>query len=99
MAQVRRNAHPEDVKARVRKTGITLTALGLKAGVPGVTIRACLRAPIPKGNRAVAAYLGCQLHELWPEWYAADGSRRLSKTAGKSSGASGSRHRQNQEAA
>lgn len=69
------NTHREDVKAAVRRTGITLSELALRHGVKPSTVRASLRRPIPAGNRIVAAYLGKSVHELWPEWFDADGVR------------------------
>ena len=77
------NQHPEDVKAAIRKTGISLVALGNRVGVPGCTIRKCLYVPCPKGNRVVAAYLGRRLHELWPEWYDETGDRISARSSGK----------------
>lgn len=70
-----RNQHPEDIKARVRKTGITLEDLGRRSGVAGDTVRKSLYVPCPKGNRVVARYLGIPLHELWPEWFDEAGNR------------------------
>lgn len=77
------NQHAEDVKAAVRKTGLTLEALGTRSGVPGATIRKCLYVPCPKGNRVVAGYLGRRLSELWPAWYDRDGNRIPSQTKAK----------------
>ena len=81
------NQHPEDVKAAIRKTGVTLVALGARMGVPGCTIRKSLYVPCPKGNRVIAAYLGRRLHELWPEWYDETGIRISARSAGKHSSA------------
>ncbi|SMF82842.1 transcriptional regulator, Nlp family [Tistlia consotensis] len=92
------NQHPEDVKAAVRKTGITLTALGIRAGIPGATVRKCLYTPCPKGNRVVADYLGLDLFALWPEWYDRDGNR-LSSRSRKTSAARSAGHRQKAAAA
>lgn len=69
--------HPEDIKAAVRKTGITLTALSLAHGLAECTCRASLTRPLPAGNRAIAEHLGRRLSDLWPQWYGADGSRRF----------------------
>lgn len=72
-----KNQHPEDVKARVRKTGVSFSELGRRSGVSGDTIRKGLYVPCPKGNRVVSAYLGCPLSDLWPEWYDAHGNRLI----------------------
>lgn len=71
------NTHPEDVKAAVRKTGISLAELARRNGLAAVSGRRCLYFPVPSANRAIAARLGRSVHELWPEWFDADGSRRL----------------------
>ncbi|MEX0758759.1 MAG: helix-turn-helix domain-containing protein [Tistlia sp.] len=92
------NQHPEDVKAAVRKTGITLEALGQSAGIPGATVRKCLYKPCPKGNRVIAAYLGRRLFDIWPEWYDRQGDRIRSRP-GKSSAAHAAGHRQKRAAA
>lgn len=80
-----KNMHPEDVKAAVRKTGITLTELALNNGLSESLARAALRRPQPSGNRVIAAYLGRKLNELWPEWFDVNGHRLPSKTVRKHS--------------
>ena len=69
------NRNPEDIKADVRKTGISLAELARKHGLDDSTTRAALRRPQPSGNRAIAKHLGKSLHDLWPEWFNADGDR------------------------
>ena len=71
----RRNMHPEDVKAAVRKTGISLSSLGPRNGLAASTIRAAIVRPVPRGNRAIARYLGKTVHEIWPEWFDEAGDR------------------------
>ncbi|MBN2751435.1 MAG: helix-turn-helix domain-containing protein [Rhodospirillaceae bacterium] len=86
--------HPEDIKAAVRKTGITLTALSLSAGLSNSTCRASLRRPIPAGNRVIADHLGKRVSDLWPQWYDAQGVRIHSKSRAKDIIASERGHRQ-----
>jgi len=71
----RRNMHPEDVKAAVRKTGISLSSLGPRNGLAASTIRAAIVRPVPRGNRVIAKYLGRPVHEIWPEWFDEAGNR------------------------
>lgn len=72
--------HPEDIKAAVRKTGVTLTALSLAHGLSECTCRASLTRPLPAGNRAIADHLGRNLSDLWPQWYDAEGNRLRSNS-------------------
>lgn len=77
-----RNAHPEDVKAAVRKKVGSLAALARANGVSDSVVRAALIRPQPTGNRIIAECLGQSLHSLWPEWYGADDSRVPPKSMG-----------------
>lgn len=67
--------HPEDIKAAVRKTGVTLSGLSLASGLSDSACRAALRRPIPAANAAIAKRLGMQLGDLWPRWYDDAGNR------------------------
>lgn len=67
--------HAEDIKAAIRKTGVTLSSLSLASGLCECACRAALRRPIPAANVAIAEYLGIPLCDLWPRWYDADGCR------------------------
>lgn len=93
------NKHPEDIKAAIRKTGITLEELGEKTNVPGNTVRKSLYVPCPKGNRVVAKYLGQTVHDLWPEWFDENGNRILSKTGSKHTSRQSRGHGQKRRAA
>ena len=74
---VRSNEHPEDVKAKVRKTGVSLAELARRAGLaPGTGARA-LYEPCPRMNHAIAEHLDTSVHTLWPEWFDIDGERLL----------------------
>lgn len=68
--------HPEDIKAAIRKTGITLTTLGQSRGLGGSTCRVALTRPCPAGEIVIAEYLGVAPKELWPDRYHADGTPR-----------------------
>lgn len=71
------NKHPEDVKALVRKTGVSLAELARRHGLAAVSGRRCLYEPVPSANRAIAEHLGKTVHEIWPEWFDAKGERIL----------------------
>lgn len=86
--------HPEDIKAAVRKTGTTLTALSLSNGLSEAACRASLRRPIPAGNRVIADHLGKSINDLWPQWYDAQGARIHSKSSAEDTIGSGRGHRQ-----
>lgn len=64
-----KNHHPEDVKAEVRKTGITLAELARQNKMAAVTGRRCLYEPCPRMNQVIADRLGRTVHDLWPEWF------------------------------
>lgn len=68
--------HPEDVKARVRKTGVSLAELARRASVTPGTVNQSLYRPIPAGNRVIADHLGVPVQRIWPEWYDEEGNRR-----------------------
>lgn len=75
MPKAKSNQHPEDVKAAVRKTGISLAELARQNGLDVSTTRAALRRPQPSGNRVIAKRLGKKLHQIWPEWFDEAGNR------------------------
>ncbi|GAB4182022.1 MAG: hypothetical protein OHK0024_21220 [Thalassobaculales bacterium] len=73
--------HPEQIKAAVRMRGVTLTALAVSRGLPPSACREALVRPRPAGERAIAAFLGVPLHELWPGRWHADGRRRYPRAS------------------
>ena len=79
MGQRMPNKNPEDIKAAVRKTGISLAELARQNGLDESTTRAALRRPQPSGNAAIAERLGKSLHEIWPEWFDETGNRISSR--------------------
>jgi Ner family transcriptional regulator len=90
--------HPEDIKAAVRKTGITLTALSLAHGLSECACRASLTRPLPAGNRAIAEHLGKKLSDLWPKWYDAKGNRVRSNSKADDTIRDNAGHRQKRAA-
>ncbi|GGG30745.1 hypothetical protein GCM10010964_18330 [Caldovatus sediminis] len=65
--------HPEDIKAAVRKTGVTLTALAQRHGLAGSAVRVTLIKPWPRVEAIVAAHLGRRPQDIWPSRYDASG--------------------------
>jgi Ner family transcriptional regulator len=65
--------HVEDIKAAIRKTGLTLSDLSLAAGFCGGAAKCALRMPWPRMEAAIAAHLGRKPHEIWPSRYSPDG--------------------------
>lgn len=68
--------HPEDVKAAVRKTGTTLTALALAHGLSESAVRMALRRPWPRVEALIARHLGRRPQEIWPSRYDSLGKPR-----------------------
>jgi Ner family transcriptional regulator len=61
--------HPEDVKAAIRKTGVSLTELALRNGLDESYIRQTLQRPLPRGEQIIAAHLGLEPKIIWPDRY------------------------------
>ncbi|WP_425498802.1 helix-turn-helix domain-containing protein [Pannonibacter anstelovis] len=65
--------HAEDIKAAIRKTGVTLTALALQHGWSESAVRHALRRAWPEVEAVIARHLGRQPQDIWPSRYRADG--------------------------
>lgn len=61
--------HAEDVKAAIRKTGTTLTALALASGYHRTAFSIVLSKPYPAIERIIANRLGMQPEDIWPSRY------------------------------
>jgi len=87
-----RGWHREDIKAAVRKTGITLSGLALSRGLSESACRTALSGRHPRAEAAIAEHIKVPLWELWPDrWQMApDGTairldhRKKSRTGGPS---------------
>lgn len=66
---VGREWHPEDIKAALRKRGLTLAAVSVDAGLCEDACRQALRRPWPRAERAIAGRLGVPVEQLWPDRY------------------------------
>ena len=67
--------HAEDIKAAVRKKGLSLKALALSNGLCESACRASLRRPQPGADKVISEFLGVSLSILWPERYGQQGQR------------------------
>ncbi|MFN7881554.1 MAG: helix-turn-helix domain-containing protein, partial [bacterium] len=65
--------HSEDIKAAIRKTGMTLSDLSRAAGFCAGAAKCALLTPWPRMEAAIAARLGRKPHEIWPSRYSPDG--------------------------
>lgn len=90
--------HPEDIKAAIRKRGLTLEALSESLGYSRVVVGVALRRPWPAVESGIASFLGISPQELWPDRYDADGKPRRGIRR-KASGRAASRLRQKSRAA
>jgi len=63
--------HPEDIKAMIRKRGMTLEALSAQLGYSRVAVGIALRRPWPAVQSGIASFLGVEPTDLWPSRYAA----------------------------
>lgn len=68
--------HPEDVKAAIRKTGTTLTALALAHGLSESAVRITLLRAWPRVEALIARHLGRRPQEIWPSRYDSLGQPR-----------------------
>lgn len=71
-----RDWHREDIKAAIRKSGWTLTALALAHDLPECSVRYALRYPHFDGEMAIAECLALSPRHLWPSRFDVHGTRR-----------------------
>lgn len=70
--------HPEDIKAEIRKAGVTMSALAKAAGVSRTSLSMALHSRVSaKAEGAIASFIGRSPREIWPSRYDEEG-RRLS---------------------
>lgn len=68
--------HPEDIKAQVRKRGLTLAQLARNHEIPEQQVRHALVIPRKRAERVIADFLGIAPNNIWPSRYEANGRRR-----------------------
>jgi Ner family transcriptional regulator len=71
--------HHADIVAAVKKKGSNLSRLSLANGLADSTLRAALQQPRTRSNRIIATFIGVPMHELWPDWFDADGNLKPSR--------------------
>lgn len=59
--------HRAKIKAEIEIKGVTLRRLALDAGINPAGCRQALSQRHPPGEKAIAAFLGVPLWELWPD--------------------------------
>ena len=93
--------HPEDIKAAIRKTGLTLTALAHRNRLSESAMRKTLLRPSPRVQLIIANHLGLSPVEIWPDRYDAAGRPLRNKCRNRRnlSGSAAPPHRQKQKAA
>lgn len=68
--------HPEDIKAAVRKAGVTMAALARTAGLSRQVLSMCLHSRVSEhGDKIIAQAVGKTPHEIWPSRYRRNGQR------------------------
>lgn len=86
--------HPEQVKAAVRMTGVTLTELAESNGYSESAVRRTLRHPWPSVEAIIAKQIGKRPQDVWPSRYHPDGSPRSRASSGETKRGRRPRHRQ-----
>lgn len=104
MAEKRQDVDREDIKAMIRKTGITCEALGLANGYHRSAVRCALMRPWPAVEAIIAKHLGRHPSLLWPSRYdivglPLRGRAVLPGKPPKATGRGQAKHRQKQAAA
>ncbi|PHM28142.1 helix-turn-helix domain-containing protein [Xenorhabdus innexi] len=69
MSVQKKDWHPADIIATLRKQGTTLAAISRKAGLSSSTLANTLIRPWPKGEWIIADYLKLHPSEIWPSRY------------------------------
>lgn len=67
--------HAEDIKAAIRKRGVTMTDLALSRAMPEASVRNAIARPFAKGELVIAEFLQIPLHEIWPNRWTKEGKR------------------------
>lgn len=91
----------EDIKAAIRKTGITLNDLSRRHGYSVAAVRMTLKRPSPAVQAIIASHLGRKPQDIWPSRYDADGEplRGVRSNKRDTSRLAAAPHRQKHEAA
>ena len=71
------------IKAEVHRRGATLVSIARECGIEPSSTKVALRRRHRPGEQAIAALLGVEPAELWPERYRASFAARSLHTAGR----------------
>ena len=71
-----RGWHKEDIKAAIRKRGMTLEALSLANGLHPSACMHALYRPAINAELVIAEFLGVSPRQLWPQRFEPDGRRK-----------------------
>jgi Ner family transcriptional regulator len=66
--------HREDIKAAIRKRGITPAQLSIRHNYDPSAVRVALYKPWPAVERLIADFLGLTPQRIWPDRYLSDGT-------------------------
>lgn len=69
MEILKKDWHPADIVAGLRKQGTSLAAESRKAGLSSSTLANALTRPWPKGELIIAQALGVEPWKIWPSRY------------------------------
>ena len=72
--------HREDIKAAIRKRGISLERLSEANGLNRRDCSFALRRPHFMAERVIAEFLGFSPRQIWPQRYDTDGTYRHPKS-------------------
>lgn len=81
MKALAKNWHRADVVAAVHKRETTLAELARVNKRSEGALRQALTHPRTPSNRIIAAFLGLELHEIWPTWFDSQGRLRSRKSS------------------
>lgn len=81
----KKNIHPEDLKAAIRKTGRTMEGLSVDLGYSPPAVGIAIRRRWHEVRVGIASVLGKPLQQLWPEDYHPDGTPRLHRPISETS--------------
>lgn len=69
--------HPEDIKAAIRKRGMTIGRLAALHKMMPRNLTLAMEARVSaRSERIIAEFIGVQPHEIWPSRYDANGDRK-----------------------
>ena len=69
MSTERKDWHAEDIKAAVRKRGLTMSQLSRNAGLASDSLRKTLCIHWPKGERIIGNFIDVEPAKIWPSRY------------------------------